>query len=223
MTTARSESAMALDPVDVVASGYDRVADRYLAWSALRPSAARLRALDLADSLIPAGADVLELGCGAGVPMTARLAAGRTLTGVDVSGEQLRRARPNVPTASFIQADVTRLDRPAASLDAVVAFYSLTHVPRERLPSLFGRIAGWLRPGGAFIASLGVEDDPGGVEDWLGVDMYFSQYSARVNRRLVEAAGLVVERAEVMSEPEDRHDARFLWIVARAPLAGAHA
>jgi SAM-dependent methyltransferase len=218
--TARTEPKAVADPVDIVASGYDRIADRYLAWSALRPSAARLRALELADALIPAGADVLELGCGAGVPMTARLAVGRRLTGVDVSAEQLRRARRNVPGATFVQADLTQLDRPAASLDAVVAFYSLTHVPRERLPGLFERIATWLRPGGAFIASLGVEDDPGGVEDWLGVEMYFSQYSARVNRRLVEAAGLVVEGADVISEPEDRHDARFLWVVARVPRTG---
>ena len=216
----RSGPVAVVDPVDIVARGYDRIADRYLAWSALRPSAARLRALQLAEALIPAGADVLELGCGAGIPMTARLATGRTLTGVDVSAEQLRRARRNVPRAAFIQADLIELERPAASLDAVVAFYSLTHVPRERLPDLFERITAWLRPGGVFIASLGVEDDPGGVEDWLGVDMYFSQYSARVNRRLIEAAGLVVERAEVLTEPEDRHDARFLWIVARAPVMG---
>ena len=45
--------------------------------------------------------------------------------------------------------------------------------------------------------------------------MYFSHFSARVNRRLVEEAGFVVERAEVVAEPEDRHDARFLWVVAR--------
>ena len=52
---------------------------------------------------------------------------------------------------------------------------------------------------------------------WLGVDMYFSQFSARVNRRLVREAGFAIESAEVLSEPEDRFDARFLWIVARAP------
>ena len=69
-----------------------------------------------------------------------------------------------------------------------------------------------------FIASLGVEDTPDEVEaDWLGVDMFFSHFSARVNRRLVAEAGLVVEQAEVAAEPEDRHDARFLWVVARAP------
>ena len=127
------------DPVAVVAAGYDEIAERYLAWSGGQPSGARLRALELADRLIPAGAEVLELGCGAGLPMTARLAVGRQLTGVDVSAEQIRRARENVPSASFVQADLTTVDRPAASLDAVVAFYALTHVPRERLPGLFTR------------------------------------------------------------------------------------
>ncbi len=211
----------ALDPKAVVAAGYDQIADRYLAWSALRPSAVRSRMLELADRLIPAGAEVLELGCGAGLPMTVRLAVGRRVTGVDISAEQVRRARRNVPAASFVQADLVAIDRPPASLDAVVAFYSLTHVPRDEHAALFARIRSWLRPGGVFIASLGVEDDPGGIEaDWLGVDMYFSHFSARVNRRLVEAAGLVVERADVVVEPEDRHDARFLWIVARAPAPG---
>ena len=62
---------------------------------------------------------------------------------------------------------------------------------------------------------------PGDVEaDWLGVEMYFSHFGAKANRRLVERAGLVIDRAEVAAEPEDRHDARFLWVVARAP-AGA--
>jgi SAM-dependent methyltransferase len=206
------------DPASIVAAGYDRIADRYLEWSALRPSSARLSALDLADALIPAGAGVLELGCGAGIPMTARLAVGRRLTGIDVSAEQIRRARRNVRGASFEVADMTTWQASPASLDAVVAFYSLTHVPRDGQRALFGRIRDWLRPGGVFIASLGVEDDPGGVEeDWLGVPMYFSHFSARVNRRLLVEAGFVVERAEVVIEPEDRHDARFLWIVARVP------
>ena len=47
--------------------------------------------------------------------------------------------------------------------------------------------------------------------------MYFSHFSARVNRRLVAEAGLVVESADVLVEPEDRSDARFLWVLARNP------
>jgi SAM-dependent methyltransferase len=207
-----------MDPKRIVADGYDRMAERYLVWSDLRPSATRLRYLDTANELIPVGSDVLELGCGAGIPMTAALAKGRTITGIDISATQLEMARRNVPSATFLQADMTTLAFEPASFDAVVAFYSLTHVPRDEIAELLGRIRSWLRPGGVFIASLGADDDPGTVEqDWLGVDMYFSQFGPKANRRLVEAAGLVIERAEVAVEPEDRHDARFLWVIARAP------
>jgi cyclopropane fatty-acyl-phospholipid synthase-like methyltransferase len=206
------------DPREVVARGYDAVAQRYLEWSALRPSPARLAYLNRACELIPAGARVLELGCGAGVPMTAALAEGRDVTGVDISATQIELARANVPSATFVKADMTAVRFAPGSFDAVVAFYSLTHVPRNDQPALIERVATWLRPGGILVATMGVEDDPGDVEaDWLGVDMYFSHFSARKNRRLVEAAGFVVDSAEVLTEPEDRHEARFLWVVAHLP------
>jgi SAM-dependent methyltransferase len=207
-----------MDPKRIVADGYDTMAERYLAWSDLKPSPTRRRYLAVALELIPPGSDVLDLGCGAGIPMTAALAEGRAVTGVDLSSTQLAMARRNVPGATFLQADMTALTFEPASFDAVVAFYSLTHVPRDEQAELLGHIRSWLRPGGIFLASMGADDEPGDVEpDWLGVDMYFSHFGARANRRLVESAGLVVERSELAIEPEDRHDARFLWIVARAP------
>jgi SAM-dependent methyltransferase len=206
------------DPKRIVADGYDAAAQRYLEWSGERPSGPRLRYLSKALELIPPDSDVLELGCGAGIPMTAALATGRRVTGVDISATQIELVRRNVPAATFLQADMTALDFPAASFDAVVAFYSLTHVPRDEQGPLLERVVRWLRPGGVFIGSMGVEDDPGDVEhDWLGVDMYFSHFGAKRNRRLVERAGFEIESAEIHAEPEDRHDARFLWIVARAP------
>ena len=152
--------------------------------------------------------------------MTEALAEGRTVTGVDISATQVEAARRNVPAATFIQADMTALDFEPATFDAVVAFYALTHVPRDEQPDLLERIQRWLRPGGLFLASMGADDEPGDVEaDWLGVDMYFSHFGAKANRRLVEKAGFVIDSAEVAVEPEDRHDARFLWVVARAPAA----
>ena len=149
-----------------------------------RPARWLARALER----IPPGADVLDLGCGAGVPMTRALAAGRHVTGVDISARQLELARAAVPEATFVQADMTALDLPAASLDAVVAFYSLTHVPRADLPELLAAILGWLRPGGVLIASMGAQDSPDDVEaDWLGVPMFFSHHGAKKNRALVRA------------------------------------
>lgn len=207
-----------IDPREIVARGYDTVAERYLEWSPLRPSGPRLAYLERACELIPAGSHVLELGCGAGLPMTQALAERRDVTGVDISATQVELARRNVPAATFLHADMTTVAFDPGSFDAVAAFYSLTHVPRDDVPSLLPRIRDWLRPGGTFIASMGVEDDPGTIEeDWLGVDMYFSHFSARKNRRLVEEAGLVIDSTEVLVEPEDRCDARFLWVVAHRP------
>ena len=139
-----------MDPRQIVADGYNAMAERYLAWSDLQPSATRLRYLALALELIPPGSEVLELGCGAGIPMTAALAEGRAVTGVDISATQLEMARRNVPNATFIEADMTSLAFEPASFDAVVAFYSLTHVPRDEHEPLVGRIRTWLGPGGLF-------------------------------------------------------------------------
>ena len=211
-------AAPARDPRRIVADGYDAVAERYFAWSDAHPSAPRLAWLSRALDRIPRDTDVLDLGCGAGVPMTRALADGRRVTGVDISARQIELARAAVPEARFIQADMTDLDLPPASLDAVVAFYSLTHVPRVDLPVLLDAIHRWLRPGGVLVATMGAQDSPDEVEDdWLGAPMFFSHYGAKKNRALVRRAGFDVETAVVEEEPEDRHAALFLWVIARKP------
>ena len=212
------ERVETIDAKRIVAEGYDRIAERYFAWSDERPSAVRLAWLDRALAVIPPDTDVLDLGCGAGVPMTRALARDRRVTGVDLSSRQLELARANVPEAAFRQADMTALDLPTASLDAVVAFYSLTHVPVAELAGLLAAIHGWLRPGGVFLGSMGAYDSPDEVEDdWLGVPMFFAHPGAKRNRALLRAAGFELETATVEEEPEDRHDASFLWVVARKP------
>jgi SAM-dependent methyltransferase len=206
------------DPRAIVAAGYDVVAERYYAWSDLRPSAARRAWLERALDVIPADTDVLDLGCGAGAPMTRALAAGRRVTGVDLSATQIAMARRNVPEATFIHGDMLALQLPPSSLDAVVSFYALTHIPRAEQPALLARILGWLRPGGILLATMGAHDGPDEVEaDWLGVPMFFSHFGARRNRAMVREAGFEVLEASIVDEPEDRHGAQFLWVLARRP------
>jgi SAM-dependent methyltransferase len=215
-----------IDPVidarRIVADGYDAIAERYYEWSDARPSATRRRWLARALELIPPGSDVLDLGCGAGVPITRALAIGRHVTGVDLSARQVELARASVPDATFVRGDMSVLDLAPASLDAVVAFYSLTHLPRADLPRLLAAVRGWLRPGGVLIASMGAQDAPDAVEaDWLGAPMFFSHFGAKKNRALVRRAGFELEEAVLEEEPEDRHAALFLWIVARRPSGDA--
>ena len=203
------------DPKALVARSYDQIALRYAAWLVEGNPAMRLvRELDVR---LPDGADVLELGCGRGVPVGRELAKRHRLTGVDISAAQIELARHHVPEASFIHADYTELDVAASSLDAVVAILTLTHIPREEHPSLLERMAAWLRDGGFLLCSLGVGDLPGVVEeDWLGAPMFFSHYDADTNRRLVRGAGFDLVVDEIVPMQEEGHgEASFLWILAQ--------
>ena len=161
---------------------------------------------------------MLDLGCATGELLTARLARRFVVTGVDISERQIELARQHVPRASFVCADMTQVRIPAACFDAVAAFYSLTHVPREELlPALALRLS-WLRPGGLFVGSLGASDDPRTVEDdWLGVPMFFSGFDSAASRRLVESAGFEIVNAREETAEEDGQPVVFLWVVARKP------
>ncbi len=111
---------------------------------------------------------------------------------------------------------MTELEIEPASFDAVVAFFSIIHVPREEQPELLAQIARWLRPGGLFVATMGARATENGYEeDWLGAPMYWSHFDAATNRRLVEEAGLVIESAELETADEDGLPVAFLWVVAR--------
>lgn len=161
---------------------------------------------------MPEGARILDLGCGSGRPMTALLAQRYTVHGVDISSRQVRAARRNVPTATFEEADLVDFDAHDESFDGVVAFYSLTHVPRDSQEGLLRRVHRWLRPSGLLVASLGVSDDPGTIEDdWLGTQMFFSHFDARTNLELVAAAGYELHSATVIADPEDSGPTEFLW------------
>ena len=58
-------------------------------------------------------------------------------------------------------------DSDPGSFDAVVALYSIIHVPRRHYPLVFERIHRWLRPDGWLLASFGTGDSAGWLEEDL--------------------------------------------------------
>ncbi len=204
------------DPrTDTVARGYDEIADRFAEWvTEIEDDPRRRFRQEILDRL-PPGARVLELGCGAGTSDTHLLAERFRVTGVDISSEQLQRARTNVPKAEFVHADMTELELRAGSFDGVAAFYSFNHVPRDLLGNLFSRIHGWLAPDGLFLTALGAGDMEGWTGEWLGTTMYFSGWSPETNRELLQKAGfeLLIDEVVEMREPEGM--VAFHWVLGR--------
>jgi SAM-dependent methyltransferase len=97
---------MTRDPRIVVAQAYDRIAEIYL--RRFGDSAVRQFWLDQLIARLPAGVRVLDLGCGAGLPVARDLQdRGFVVTGIDGSRRQIELARGNVPGPTFVQADMT--------------------------------------------------------------------------------------------------------------------
>lgn len=207
------------DPARLVAAGYDAVADAYAALEGQEGAWPRSRRVAELARRLPPGAAVLDLGCGGGVPVARDLAAaGFAVTGVDVSKEQIRRARAAVPRGTFLAGDMRTVSLPQGSFDAVVCLYALDHVPREDHLDVFRRIVRWLRPGGFALVAIEDVDEPGVVADWLGAPMFFSVHGAEVERRLAEEAGLAVLEAEVEVQVEQGHEVPYLWLLGRCEI-----
>jgi SAM-dependent methyltransferase len=209
--------AVARDPKEIVARGYDAIALRYAEWASRVDSPALEWLRDL-DGRLPDGAEVLELGCGRGVPGTRELARRHRVTGVDISAVQIELARHHVPEASFVHADATELEVAAHSLDAVVALYLFGHVPPDDQRDLIAHAASWLRPGGLLLATFGAGEPGEAVdENWLGTPMFFASLGVNAYHSLLGEAGLAAVREDVITQHEPGHgDVSFLWMLARA-------
>ena len=204
------------DPrTELVGRGYDAIGEHFSEWRDRIVGDPRREWAEDLESRLEDGARVLELGCGSGVPDTQRLATRFRLTAVDISGEQLRRARAAVPEAVLIQADFTALELEPESFDAVVSFYAFNHVPRELLAPTFARIHRWLAPGGLLMTALGTSDEEAWTGDWLGAPTFFSSFPPETNTQLVRDAGFDLLRDELVTFREPEGDVTFQWVLAQ--------
>jgi 2-polyprenyl-3-methyl-5-hydroxy-6-metoxy-1,4-benzoquinol methylase len=195
-----------MDPKDQVKHGYDAVSYAY------RPDDAGdaeygLWLGELAPRL-PEGAHVLDLGCGCGIPASRWLVDhGFIVTGIDLSPVQIERAQRLVPGADFRCADMTQIDFPDRTFDAIVCFYSIIHVPLPEQPALFNAMHRWLKTGGWLLASVGSRPWTGTEDDWLGAGatMYWSHEGTETYLRWAREAGFRIEWQRFIPEGEGGH------------------
>ena len=158
-------------------------------------------------ALLPKTANLLELGCGDGMPVAELLSRHFAYTGIDASAVQVAAAQQNVPHASFLVADMTSLDYPENTFAAVVALYSIIHVPVSEQKNLLTSIHHWLQPGGYFLSTLGSTAWTGTENDWIekGTTMYWSHTDAKTYHRWCVEIGFTILREEFIKEGEGGH------------------
>jgi SAM-dependent methyltransferase len=208
------------DPKEIVRDGFNRVSTIY------RPPGSPADAYghtfaDHRDWLEPffrrlrPGTQVLDLGCGCGIPDAGLLSERFRVTGIDISDVQIQRARRLVPAARFVRADMTAVVFPPRTFGGVVCLYALIHVPLREQPDLLAKVARWLTPGGLFLVTTGATEWTGVEDRWLGSNarMYWSHADARTYERWLAKAGFEVVRRTTVPEGESAH----VLFLARAP------
>jgi SAM-dependent methyltransferase len=180
------------------ADAYDRIGARYDA--AFPRKEGQIRSGAMLCGRLPRHARVLDIGCGTGLPTARQLAdAGLEVTGLDPSFVMCGLTHGNVPEAGIIQGELFDLYRLTQYYDAVVAFFSLLHLPRARIPDALRVVRRILRPGGWLVLGM-VEAD---VDDqpitFLGERVRVTGYVRDELYGLIVAQGFGVEEQHVSS------------------------
>lgn len=177
-----------MDFKNTVKEGYNFIANRYLAERTRDSEDVRL--LNDFMERLPANAEVLDAGCGAGIPISQMLSEHCRVTGVDFSEAQIELAKNNVPDVKFLCRDMTKLEFPENTFDGICSYYAIIHIPREEHQPLLANFYRMLKPDGFVLLCLGAEhliDDID--ENYLGARMYWSHYDSETYLKMLKECG----------------------------------
>jgi SAM-dependent methyltransferase len=144
-------------------TSYDTVAESYSDYTreALAGEPYLLAALALFADLVHAvdGGPVADVGCGPGHVTEHLNKLGVDVFGIDLSPAMIDLARRDHPDLRFEVGSMTDLHLADASLAALLAFWSLIHIPDDAVPTVFGHFHRVLRPGGPLLLGFYVGDE----------------------------------------------------------------
>ena len=158
--------------------------------------------------------DLLDLGCGSGEAFSKFFVdKGWNVTGVDFSKQMLALARQYVPEMKTIHADIVQVEFTPDQFDAIVAIYSLFHVPKDKHIELFNKMYGWLRDDGKAFFTYATKQYTGGNEfdghiNFLGKELYYSHKTPEQLYIDLESVGFVIEEREFIEIGGET----FLWV-----------
>ena len=201
-----------------IAHTYDVAAERYAATFAgeLDGKPFDRELLDRYAAALAGRGEVWDVGCGAAGHLTRYLAdRGVAASGADISPGSVAVARRCQPGLTFRVADMCQLPAGTGSLAGVLAFYSMIHLPRPRIPAALAEFRRVLGPGGALLAAMHGGTGETGSDAAFGLPVAVRATLVTLDEMtaMAESAGFTVrERHERAPYPGEYPSQRlYLW------------
>jgi ubiquinone/menaquinone biosynthesis C-methylase UbiE len=161
---------------------------------------------------LPKGADVLDLGCGAGNDANKLSEKGLTITGLDISDSFIAIAKAKYPKINFIRGDLLRTPFNQATFDGLFAKASLLHVAKKDMPRALAEIKRIVKPKGVIhLALKGGEGEGEITENDYGYDYtrFFSYWKMEQLVDILEKARFGIKKKDVWRKSENSYT---IWL-----------
>jgi SAM-dependent methyltransferase len=161
----------------------------------------------------PAGARLLDLGCGGGQDAGDLHQRGYRIVGVDRTGALLSAGRYRHCLLPLVRADLRQLPFQAMSFDGLWAAASLMHLPKPAARRILTDLCRLVRPGGLFAATVTQGMKSCLVTDGWIPGRYFARWRKEELARAVRRAGWKILELRVVTNRERK--GRWLNLLAQ--------
>lgn len=188
---------------DLIREGYNKIAVDY---SIKRDQFKNLKYLEKLNALLKPNSKILDIGCGAGIPIDKFfIEKGHRIIGIDISEKQIELARKNVSKAEFKVKDISDLKENEYQVNAIVSFYTIFHLKRETHDDIFKKTSSFLPKGGLILISMGSTEWEGTEDNFHGIKMFWSHYDSKKNSEIIKNAGFEILLDEIDTSGGEKH------------------
>jgi SAM-dependent methyltransferase len=157
---------------------------------------------------LPAGAQVLDLGCGAARPVAANMhARGPHVTGVDSSPTMISLCRERLPDQEWVVADMRSLSL-GRLFEGILAWDSFFHLDHASQRAMFAIFENHALPGAILMFNTGPEHGEG-IGSYGGDPLYHASLAPEEYRSLIGRSGFETVD-HVANDP--RAGGRTVWL-----------